>query len=195
MIRLKKREAFNERGTTYKIFINDVYHGDIKGNESIELPTENGRHSIYAKIWWCQSNTFHIEVKDSIQYLVVETWLTNKRLLIIFICSVLIMLAFSYFSFINSPPYSPPLTTREWIIENAPEGLHIPSEQDLELGRARNEALGIGFETRTYARHISLSDVIRLLMMLFSVGFVGVVISGVLFITVFKNRYLQIRKL
>ena len=50
----------------YKIFIDDVYRGDIHGNDTVEYPVENGYHIIYAKIGRSKSNIINIMVNDTI---------------------------------------------------------------------------------------------------------------------------------
>ena len=52
MIRVTRGSSYTDIIRAYKIFIDGVYCGDIKRNETVEFPVENGRHEVCAKIDW-----------------------------------------------------------------------------------------------------------------------------------------------
>ena len=65
MIRITRDEDFNIL-RSYKIYIDDVYRGKIRINQTKEFPVENGKHTIRAKIDWGGSNKLCVDVNDSI---------------------------------------------------------------------------------------------------------------------------------
>ena len=65
MIRITRGSSYADKLRAYKIFIDGVHRGDIKRNETVEFPVENGRHKVCAKIDWCSSNSLFVEVNDS----------------------------------------------------------------------------------------------------------------------------------
>ena len=72
MIRVTRAEEDGNRATGYKIFIDGVYCGAIKVNETKEFEVENGSHAVYAGLYGISddtptvgSNTLHVDVKDS----------------------------------------------------------------------------------------------------------------------------------
>ena len=85
MIRLTRGNTFTDKLRAYKIFIDDIYRGDIHRDETKEFPVDNGSHVIYAKIDWCRSNKLCIDVNDSIAELEVGASLTGRRIWIPFI--------------------------------------------------------------------------------------------------------------
>ena len=67
---------------SYKIFINGIYRGRIKWNETVDFPVENGIHEVRAKIDWCSSNRLFVEVNNSTVNLEVDRslmWLGGLR--------------------------------------------------------------------------------------------------------------------
>ena len=54
------------RGYRFKIFIDGVYRGKIKDNETVEFEVENGSHTVCAKADWRGSKTLSVRVKDSV---------------------------------------------------------------------------------------------------------------------------------
>ena len=78
MIRLARKHAFIFSNNAYKIFVDDIYYGEINVNETKELPIEPGKHSVYAKIAGydkcddeydacrCKSNKLSLETSTSV---------------------------------------------------------------------------------------------------------------------------------
>ena len=50
----------------YKVFIDDVYRGDIEYNQTKEFEIREGMHTVYAKIDWCRSNEVYVDADDPI---------------------------------------------------------------------------------------------------------------------------------
>ncbi|MBL4933194.1 hypothetical protein [Clostridium paridis] len=65
MIRISRQSRYFDSLRNYKIYIDDIYCGDIKDNEVKELNIENGEHSILLKIDWCTSNKVTFIAKDN----------------------------------------------------------------------------------------------------------------------------------
>ena len=85
MIRLARGNDYVDKLRAYKIFIDDVYRGDIKRNEVKEFEVATGEHIIYAKIDWCRSNKLCVNVSNSILELEIGSPITGKKLFIPFI--------------------------------------------------------------------------------------------------------------
>lgn len=81
MIRLTRGTSYSDKLRKYKIYIDDVYRGDIKINEVKEYEVDNGNHSIYAKIDWCRSNILNIDINNSKLELEVGSSLIGWRIL------------------------------------------------------------------------------------------------------------------
>jgi hypothetical protein len=197
MVILTKHEAFMERETTYKIYIDDDYCGDISGNEAKQWPVENGNHTIYAKINWCRSNTLPIIVSNAPRYLTVSPRLTNRRLAIIFVCAMLAMLIFSYFSYShfirNLPPH---ITTADIIlgyIEDSPNADHLRHSFEAFQRWQGNEA-GVPYHI-SFTRYLMLrhGGVLGVLLRFAGFGLLAVIATGIAFVTIFRRYYLQIK--
>jgi len=78
-IRLTRRDTYADKIRAYKIFIDCVYHGDIKRNEIKEYEVSNGNHVICAKIDWCRSNELNVSVQDSVVEVEVGSSLTGWK--------------------------------------------------------------------------------------------------------------------
>ncbi|WP_238883875.1 hypothetical protein [Clostridium sp. YIM B02551] len=65
MIRISRQSRYFDSLRNYKIYIDDIYCGDIKDNEVKELKIENGEHSIFLKIDWCTSNKVTFIAKNN----------------------------------------------------------------------------------------------------------------------------------
>jgi len=63
MIRISRQSQYFDSLRNYKIYIDDIYCGDIKNDEIKELDIENGEHVICLKIDWCRSNKLTFIVK------------------------------------------------------------------------------------------------------------------------------------
>ena len=84
MIRLTRLTAYTDKLRAYKIFIDDVYRGDIKQNQTKEFAVDNGSHTIHAEIDWCKSNRLSVDVDNSIVELEISPSLSGGKLLIPF---------------------------------------------------------------------------------------------------------------
>jgi len=82
MIRVTRGSVFRDLIRAYKIFINDVYCGDIMDDETKEFAVANGRHTVCAKIDWCRSNVLYVEVNNSIVELEVGNSMKGWRFLL-----------------------------------------------------------------------------------------------------------------
>ena len=84
MIRLTRGNNYVDKIRAYKIFIDDIYCGNIKNNETKDFEVANGSHIIYAKIDWCRSNKFNIIVSDSMLELEIGPYIRGNTLWIPF---------------------------------------------------------------------------------------------------------------
>jgi len=66
MIRITRPAQFIDILNAYKIYIDGIYCGKIKRNETKEFAVENGRHTVYASTGPYGSRLLHIYVSDSI---------------------------------------------------------------------------------------------------------------------------------
>ena len=66
MIKITRLTLQNTWGITYKVFIDDIYSGDLYFEKTKEFPVENGTYAIYVERGPCRSNTLHVDVNDSI---------------------------------------------------------------------------------------------------------------------------------
>ena len=55
----------------YKVFIDNVYQGDIMGDETKVFPVGGGHHTVKAKIDWCGSNELSVNVGEGLTELEV----------------------------------------------------------------------------------------------------------------------------
>ena len=85
MIRISRGNTYTDKLRAYKIFIDNIYHGDIKSGETKEFTVANGSHIISAKIDWCRSNNLCVDVNDSIVELEIGPSLTGRKFWIPFI--------------------------------------------------------------------------------------------------------------
>ena len=90
MIRLTRGSSYADRIRAYKVFIDDVYRGDIKANETIDYAVNNGNHVIYAKIDWCGSNKVDVNINNSICELEIGSSLAGGKFWIPFYTLLLI---------------------------------------------------------------------------------------------------------
>jgi len=65
MIRISRQTRYFDSLRKYKIYIDDIYCGDIEDGEIKELDIENGEHSIYLKIDWCRSKKSNFIVNSN----------------------------------------------------------------------------------------------------------------------------------
>ena len=79
MIRLTREKRISDKLRVYKIFIDEIYHGDIKSGETKDFDIDKGKHIIYAKIDWCRSNKLDITIDDSILELEVGPSLAGTK--------------------------------------------------------------------------------------------------------------------
>lgn len=56
MIRLSRESSYTDRFRNYKIFIDNIYYGNINNGEIKEVNIGIGQHTIYLTIDWCSSN-------------------------------------------------------------------------------------------------------------------------------------------
>ena len=85
MIRLTRGNDYTDKLRSYKIFIDDIYRGNIKNNEVKEFDVDNGEHIIYAKIDWCESNRLCINSNSSITELEIGPSVSGEKIFIPFI--------------------------------------------------------------------------------------------------------------
>lgn len=65
MIRISSQTRYFDSLRSYKIYIDNIYCGDIKDGEIKELDIENGEHSIYMEIDWCRSKKLKFVVNSN----------------------------------------------------------------------------------------------------------------------------------
>lgn len=65
MIRISRQTTYFDSFRSYKIYIDEIYCGDIKDGEIKELDIENGEHSIQLKIDWCRSEKSNFIVNSN----------------------------------------------------------------------------------------------------------------------------------
>ena len=66
----------------YKIYIDDIYRGEIQIDDTKEFEVEDGTHVVYAKLDWCKSNELCVEVNGSTVELEVGSSLKGWRFLL-----------------------------------------------------------------------------------------------------------------
>lgn len=80
MIRVTRGKEGLDRFRVYKIYINDVYHGKIKANETKEFVAEKGRHIVCARVGLLEkygSNLLHVDANSSIVDIEIRNALTG----------------------------------------------------------------------------------------------------------------------
>jgi len=82
MIKITRGVIFRDAIRPYKIFIDDIYCGDIMRGETKEFTADNGTHTVCAKIDWCSSNVLCVNVDDSVVNLEVGSSLEGWRFLL-----------------------------------------------------------------------------------------------------------------
>ncbi len=92
MIRLTRENDYVDKIRAYKIYVDEVYLGDIGNNETREFVVDSGKHSIYAKIDWCRSNKLEFDSTGSVVELEVGSALGRGKFLIPFIGLIYITL-------------------------------------------------------------------------------------------------------
>jgi hypothetical protein len=65
MVRLSRQSRYIDKSRSYKIFIDDIYYGDIDDGELKEINTGAGQHTIYLAIDWCRSNKLTFNKDDN----------------------------------------------------------------------------------------------------------------------------------
>jgi hypothetical protein len=65
MIRISRQERYFDSLRSYKIYIDNIYCGDIRNGEIKEFDIENGEHLIYLKIDWCRSKKSNFVVNNN----------------------------------------------------------------------------------------------------------------------------------
>lgn len=70
MIRIHRESRFRDRLRKYRIFLDDIYIGDISHGEMKEFDIEPCHHTVYLKIDWCRSNKqdFDISPDELIEF-------------------------------------------------------------------------------------------------------------------------------
>ena len=104
-IRMDKLEVLDKKLKPYKIFIDDVYRGDIKNNETKEFTIDNGSHIIYAKIDWFRSNKISVDINNSIMELEVSASLTEEKQLWILAMPWFVTLFYTIYLIFNKNKY------------------------------------------------------------------------------------------
>ena len=80
MIRIARGASYKDvMLRPYRIYINGVYRGKIKKNETKDFEVKNGKHEICAKIDWCRSNKLRVEVKDTVVDVEVGNFSVERR--------------------------------------------------------------------------------------------------------------------
>ncbi|MBU3113650.1 hypothetical protein [Clostridium lacusfryxellense] len=84
MIRISRQTTYFDSFRSYKIYIDEIYCGDIKDGEIKELDIENGEHSIYLKIDWYRSkkSNFTVNSNELLEFYCGNSINGLKRLLI-----------------------------------------------------------------------------------------------------------------
>jgi len=81
MIRITRGSEFGGRYNSYKVFIDGVYCGKLRENETKEFNVGNGNHIVWARLDWRRSNKLRVDVKDSVVELEVsyakENWVSK----------------------------------------------------------------------------------------------------------------------
>ena len=85
MIRLSRGNFYVDKLRAYKIYIDDVYCGDIKDGEVKDFAAPSGKHTVYAKIDWCTSNKLDVVVSDGVLELEVSPSLRREKVMVPFI--------------------------------------------------------------------------------------------------------------
>lgn len=80
MIRIIRGNTYTDKFRKYKIYIDDVYCGDIKNKETKEFPAQAGNHTVFAKVDWCRSNRLNISIGSSPTELEVDSSLCGWKL-------------------------------------------------------------------------------------------------------------------
>lgn len=71
-ISITRAQHYADRVRKYKIFIDDIYIGDIANNETKKFTIPQGQHSLYFKIDWCKSNTLTITSDKNSKFFTVS---------------------------------------------------------------------------------------------------------------------------
>ena len=81
MISIIRKRRYIDLLIAYKIYIDDIYYGKIRANQTKEFAVEHGGHTIHASTGKYRSNALRIDVNDSIVELEIGNALTGwKRL-------------------------------------------------------------------------------------------------------------------
>lgn len=62
MIKINRVSGYDDRLRKYKVFVDDIYLGDIRDGETKEFDVSPGQHTIYLKIDWCRSNKIKFDL-------------------------------------------------------------------------------------------------------------------------------------
>ncbi|MCL2364501.1 MAG: hypothetical protein FWC71_07560 [Defluviitaleaceae bacterium] len=84
-IRITRGSTWADKIRKYKIFIDDVYQGDIERDQTKDYEVPHGIHTVVAKIDWCTSNTVVLDVRDEGAHLDVESSMSLSKSWIPFI--------------------------------------------------------------------------------------------------------------
>ena len=79
MVRITRKLQNVDMLRAYKIYIDGVYRGKIKFDETKEFKVEKGIHKVRAKIDWGGSNTLSVDVSDSVVELEVGNAVTGWK--------------------------------------------------------------------------------------------------------------------
>ncbi|MCL2842228.1 MAG: hypothetical protein FWE28_02010 [Oscillospiraceae bacterium] len=79
MIKITRGPMLRDVLRGYKIYIDDIYRGEIQIDDTKEFEVENGIHVVCAKLDWCRSNELRVEVNDSVVELEVGNSLRGWR--------------------------------------------------------------------------------------------------------------------
>lgn len=78
-ISISRPHHYSDKLRKYKIFIDDIYIGDIANNEIKNFTISEGQHSLYFKIDWCRSNTLTITNDKSSKLFTVSPNITGWK--------------------------------------------------------------------------------------------------------------------
>ena len=78
MLRITRKYSYFDYLRKYKIYIDNVYCGDIRTGETCVYNILPGKHEVTAKIDWCRSNIVYIDTSESDKELEVGNSIEGK---------------------------------------------------------------------------------------------------------------------
>ena len=210
MLEISRKSAQFNDNIPYEIFINDTSHGNIEPNETKKYPIDEGEHTIYAKVHWCRSKKIALAISSTQVNLEVGPQLSNRRLLVLFIGFISIILIVAYASFLNNRNLQAEINQERFealyeawkeanpLIYNETTSAHVAEMLKIALGiqegDSRTTAAFAEWMTQEYLiEEPQTGGLLKVMLNVVGLAFTGIIIIGVLFITVFKNRYLRLR--